>query len=104
MSDKLFPDEEDEGNEYKYEDEEGSLLDKITGLLPDISLGGKNSEEKEKDDESTPKGLGIGEERDEKEEETWKDELDRFTVIVVSVELILLVYFILALLGFVPFF
>jgi len=105
MSDKLFPDEESkEGNEYEYEDDEGSLLDKITDTLPDISFSGGKSEEEEKEETSTPSGLGLGTDEDEEDEETWKDKVDRFTVLVVSMEVVLLIYFILALLGFVPFF
>lgn len=104
MSDKLFPDEDDGGKEYEYEDDEGSLMDKITEVLPDTLFHREKSDGKKKEENSTPSGLGLGTDKDEEEEETWKDKVDRFTVVVVSVEVVLLLYFILALLGFVPFF
>lgn len=104
MSDKLFPDEDDRGKEYEYEDDGDSLIDKITEVLPDTLFHRKKSDGEEKEETGTPSGLGLGKDNDEEEEEAWKDKVDRFTVIVVSVEVVLLLYFILALLGFVPFF
>lgn len=103
MSDKLLPDEN--GKEYEYDEEENSsLISKILDKISEISPGTGEDDRDGKDEETGSTGLGLGNSDEEDEEKTWKDKLDRFTVIVIGVEIFLVIYFIVALLGFAPFF
>lgn len=104
MSDSLLPEEE---KEYEYEDDGGvfeELKKRIQKALSFLSEIRESENDEEEDEDSSPHGTLSFKENEEESEDSFRDKIDRFTIIVVSVEVILVIYFILALLGFVPFF
>lgn len=102
MSDDLFPDKEKK--EYKYKEEDKSLIKKLKERAQELTdKGGKEKDTSDQSEDSSHSQLRIGND-DEDKDDNWKDNLDRFTVIVVGIEVFLVIYFILALLGLVPFF
>lgn len=104
MSDKLF---DNEKKEYEYEDEDG-ILPTIKEIISKISSSTKDLLHRDEDEEEEEKeihgSISLQNTEEEDEDNDWRDRLDRFTVIVVAIEIFLVVYFILALLGSVPFF
>jgi hypothetical protein len=102
MSDELFP--EDGGTDYEYEDEdeEGQgAFEKVKQLLESILESGGEKEQGNEDESIS--FLDDGEEGDEEDKDIM-DQMDRFTALVIGVEVVLVVYFLLAILGFAPFF
>lgn len=120
-SDNFFEDEENEGWKEK-------VIDKAEGVASDLeeeiqekrTQTEKNLEafrkERGKKEEGGFSDFSSGLEKDsrrterdkfsldEGSEEDWKEEIDAPTFIIFTVEIVLLTYFILAVLGYVPFF
>jgi hypothetical protein len=115
MSDRLFP---DEGNQYEFEEEEEEksriqeLLKKVSEKKKSIGKKFKSSTGKTEPERSEPGSPGFGREESgtnfdierERNENSLFDILGPKSYLVYGVEGVLVLYFILALLGFVPMF
>jgi hypothetical protein len=109
MSDKLFPDEK---KEYEYEEDKKNrgireklkhLIDRAESFLP--SLGSEDDIEAglETGDRSSPSSTGFEINREE-ERRSFTEKAGLPTYVILSIEFVLVTYFVLALLGFVPMF
>ncbi|MEF8880840.1 MAG: hypothetical protein V5A72_03350 [Candidatus Nanohaloarchaea archaeon] len=110
MSDELFPDYEEDGSEDNANREEKGqegLLEKAKSFIL-VKIGLESSEAGESEDEESSFNFVTDndsyEEDEEESELTWKSKLDRFTLLVVGIEVMLLTYLLLAIIGFAPFF
>jgi hypothetical protein len=114
MSDELFPDEGADKYEYDDNEDDGEniikkIKDKIE--LPEIPGLSGDGEDEEKDSESSAlpddSVSFLESEEEESEEDTVSrvvERVDRFTVLLVTVEIVLVLYLAAAILGLVPFF
>jgi hypothetical protein len=109
MSDKLFPDDK---KEYEYEENERNrnikeelknLIDSAESFLS--SLGSEDDIEAglETRDHSSPSSTGLKIDGEE-EERSFTEKAGLSTYVILGIELVLVTYFVLALLGFVPMF
>jgi hypothetical protein len=109
MSDKLFPDEK---KEYEYEEDEKNIgiREKLKDIIDSAesflsSLGSEDDIDSglEPGDRSSPSSTGFEINRDE-EGRSFTEKAGLPTYVILGIEFVLVTYFVLALLGFVPMF
>lgn len=114
MSDELFP--EEGSDQYEYEDEEDgkSIVAKVREKIKLLKIPGLSGDQDTEDEEDTgssalpDESVSFLESEEEHEEEEGVsrvlERLDRFTVLVLATEILLVLYLAAAILGLVPFF
>lgn len=105
MSDKIL--NNNDKNEYEYKEGEEGLIQRLKNIKTKINgfRDSEGSESKRENSEASSSTLSITNSDDSDDENRgWTEKVGRFTVLVVGVEIFLIVYFIAALLDFVPFF